>query len=146
MVVEKLKEIEKIALELGYEVALDLISENKSANMLRIDLGEECELDQDLTVMIYYDADDLDGSVFIQFFSQYEDEVSNVTEAYKRCAQMTRNTSLGHFNLSEDETRVYYRYMLAIDQKLVLRAEFINDILDMAVYAIEEFSQSHSGL
>lgn len=144
MVVEMLKEIKALTKELNIESSLELISEGESANILRINLEEECDLNQDLTIMIYEDVDELDGSTFIQFFSEYSFEIKEASLLYKKCSLINRNLSLGHFNLSPDEKKIQYRYMLAFPKESKMKATFLNDILDMALFAIDENQNSFS--
>ena len=126
--------------ELNYEVELDLISDNKSADALYLNLKEDCELDQDLIITVYPYEDDLDGSVFIQFFSQYKVDVQKIDDIYIKCNEINRTVVLGNFNISENGENIYYKYMLALNKESKMSAEFIADIIDMNLDAVERFS------
>ncbi|NQY93989.1 MAG: YbjN domain-containing protein [Campylobacteraceae bacterium] len=140
MVLEYLERIKIIMEELNYEVELDLISDNKSADALYLNLKEDCELDQDLIITVYPYEDDLDGSVFIQFFSQYKVDVQKIDDIYIKCNEINRTVVLGNFNISENGENIYYKYMLALNKESKMSAEFIADIIDMNLDAVERFS------
>jgi len=140
MVLDYLEKIKKLMEELNYEVELDLISEDKSEDALYLNLKEDCELDQDLIITVYPYEDDLDGSVFIQFFSQYNVDIQKIDDIYIKCNEMNRTVILGNFNISENTESIYFKYMLALNKESKMNAEFIADIIDMNLDAIERFS------
>jgi len=140
MVLEYLEKIKILMEELNYEVELDLISDNKSTDALYLNLKEDCELDQDLIISVYPYEDDLDGSVFIQFFSQYNVDVQKIDDIYIKCNEMNRTVILGNFNISENTESIYFKYMLALNKESNMSPEFIADIIDMNLDAIERFS------
>jgi len=137
MVLEYLEKIKVLMEELNYEVELRLISEGKSEDALYLNLKEDCELDQDLIISVYPYEDDLDGSVFIQFFSQFNVNIEKIDNIYIKCNEINKNVVLGNFNISEN---VYFKYMLALNKESKMSAEFIADIIDMNLDAIERFS------
>jgi len=140
MVLDYLEKIKIIMEELNYDVELDLISEDKSEDALYLNLKEDCELDQDLIITVYPYEDDLDGSVFIQFFSQYNVDAQKIDDIYIKCNEINRTVVLGNFNISENTENIYFKYMLALNKDSKISAEFIADIIDMNLDALERFS------
>ncbi len=139
---EELRKLGSVVEQLGYSVELLSKSEDLPVDMLSLRLEEDGKnRPQFLTLTIYPLGDELDASSFIQFYFQYPFEISKPhrTQVLQELPAVNQQLPLGHFNISADESRLYFKYVLALPRNLEVAPLFLNDVLDMCIYAQAHF-------
>ena len=138
MIEEILKEIHTLTTLLQYNSTLELVSEGKHDNMLLIDLNEACEVDEELCIIVVDDEDELDGCTLIQFFIEFSFELKALKNIYELCNFSNTGLNIGRFLVSEDGNKLYYKYIWAHAKNEKFSAEYLADIMDMVLFAVEE--------
>ena len=139
---EELKSIQLILKQLDYESTLLKKSEDLPLEMLSVALDpDEKGRQQFLTIAIYPMDDELDDAKFIQFYLQSEFivEKQNLQRVSMEIQSVNRQLPLGHFNLSADEDKLYFKYVLAVPRKLSITDLFLADIMDMCCFSNTAF-------
>lgn len=137
-----LRRLEAVVEQLGYSVELLTKSEELPVEMLSIKLEEDGKnRPQFLTLTSYPLGDELDASNFIQFYFQYPFEISKAHSAriLQAIPAVNQQLPLGHFNISADENSLYFKYVLALPKNQKVKPLFLNDVLDMCIYAQEHY-------
>lgn len=139
-----LKEIQKVMEELGYACVHHEQTDELPIAMLIIEVSEDDDDLDDidmryLTVSIIPEGGDLDGSEFIQFFytNPTPIESAGLEELKNSLISKNRNLPLGHYNFTEGELNVYFKYVLVLPKNKPIETAFLNDVLDMCVYAVK---------
>lgn len=137
---DNLSQLKTITQNLGYEVKEYSVEKGSELNALQISIDE---YDETIILSVYPD-DELDGSYFFQFYSEY---TFNTYEYDKLQLLMKINETnqklpLGNFNLITETGVILFKYIWAVDKKTPYREEHFVDVLDMVEYAITEFKQA----
>lgn len=139
-----LKEIQKATEELGYTCVYHEETGELPIAMLIIEVSEEDnELDdidmRYLTVSIIPEGEDLDGSEFIQFFytNPTPIESAKLEELKNSLFSKNRKLPLGHYNITEGDLSVYFKYVLVLPKNKNIDTALFNDVLDMCVYGVQ---------
>jgi hypothetical protein len=137
--------------ELGYSTTLQKSDEDLSLDVLSIALGDEdsekADGEEVLTLAIF-PLEDLEGSVFVQFYTQYPFILNSASlpSIVAILPDVNNRLPLGHFNLSQDKTRLYFRYVLALPLHYQATPDFLNDVLDMCIFSYEQFFEYFESL
>jgi len=135
-----LKQLKIITQNLGYEVKEYTLDEGFELDALQISVEE---YDETIMLSVYPD-DELDGSYFFQFYSEY----SFNTYDYDTLAllikinEINQKLPLGNFSSIADTGVIFFKYIWAVDKEMKPREEHFVDVLDMVEYAITEFRQA----
>lgn len=140
--INELAKLQSIVKELGYPVTLLSKSEDIPIEMLSI-ASENDSKDRPrvITINVYPLGDELDDSTFFQIYFQGPFDVSGEARplVLQEISKVNQELPLGHFNISVADNRVYFKYVLALPRGLEVQPLFLNDILDMCVFAQEHF-------
>jgi hypothetical protein len=151
MQTSQLKEIQSLIESMAYEVTFTPRGETSIVDMLSVLLDNEDDFDtkeQKIIITGYPDEDELDGSFFMQFFSEYSFTVQDkdLLNLLNMINQVNLLLPLGAFYLGEENSKLYFKYVLAYPKESSITAAFLNDVLDMAIYAIDEFQEGFENL
>lgn len=140
----ELQKLRAVIEQLGYTAELLSKSDELPVDMLSIHLENDAkDRPQFLTLAIYPLGDELDASNFVQFYFQYPFEIraENRIQTLETLVGVNQELPLGHFNISTDENRVYFKYVLALAHNQQIESIFLNDVLDMCIYTQEHYLQ-----
>ncbi|ERM81262.1 hypothetical protein P872_10745 [Rhodonellum psychrophilum GCM71 = DSM 17998] len=135
-----LAKIQTAAEKLGYETQLYPQSEEHPLELLALTVGEDGEENKYLGITVYPLDEELEGSQFLQFFYEYPQKISgDQKERFRiRLSELNRLLPLGHFNFNEMENRIYFKYVLVLPNEKEVDLAFLNDLLDMCLFAISQ--------
>lgn len=139
---EKLHQLGTAIEGLGYAVELLHKSEELPVDMLSIPLEDDTKhRPQVLTLTVYPLDDEMDASHFVQCYFQYPFEIraEHRPQVLEALAAANRELPLGHFNTLPDANGVYFKYVLALPRNGDIGELFLNDVLDMCLYAQEHY-------
>jgi len=140
--IETLHWFRDTAESLGYSTELTSKSEEVPYDELSV-MWDDAEGDEQLlTLIIFPLGEDLDGSIFIQFYSEYPFTIQerNLSRVVTNLPMVNNKLPLGHFDISQDKETLYFRYVLAFPMDYAMISPgFLNDVLDMCIYAYEGF-------
>lgn len=128
--------------QLGYAVELLAKSEQVPVDMLSLQLEEDAKgRPQFLTLAVYPLEDELDAASFLQFYFQYPFQVraERRNQVMEALATTNQQLPLGHFNISNGENTLYFKYVLAVPRGQAIEASFLNDVLDMCLFTQEHY-------
>jgi len=118
--------------------------------------------EQQLTLAVYPLSEDLEGSTFIQFFTQYPFELSaNCLTSIERILPTINNKlALGHFGISPCQTELHFKYVLALplgfampddnefssEGRSAIAPGCLSDVLDMCIFAHTYYAETFESL
>ena len=134
-------DLKKIVENLDYKTQLN---KEELIEFLYINLeDEEGELidDNNIVVMFYPIEDEDDSTIFVQFYFEYEFNINKlaIQALYKKVSAINRKLSFGHFNISEDENKIFFKYILSHDITKDFNSDLISDIVNICMYSILEY-------
>lgn len=134
-------DLKKIVENLDYKTQLN---KEELIEFLYINLeDEEGELidDNNIVVMFYPIEDEDDSTIFVQFYFEYEFNINKlaIQALYKKASAINRKLSFGHFNISEDENKIFFKYILSHDITKDFNSDLISDIVNICMYSILEY-------
>ena len=130
---EELEKMKAVLEQLDYKCEVLRKSTDLPLDMLSVMIGEDGDSQQYLTIAIYPMQDGLDDSKFVQFYFQAPFEISmdNLGKVLAKIQQVNRQLPLGHFNLSAEVDKLYYKYVLTVPRDMEWKPKFLSDIMDM---------------
>ncbi len=141
MMEEKLKDIKSIIEHLNYNCKWVAKGQDNPYAMLLVSVDEEEPI---FAISILPLSEDLEGSLFVQFYYEYPIALSseNFNKIADQIHLVNRQLPLGHFNFNLSNIQVYYKYVLAMDVNPEINTENFSDIIDMVVFAISNFKST----
>lgn len=132
--------------ELNFESVLLPKSETGSLNMLSLKFLNNDEVEQTLIINYLPLGNDLEGSVFIQFYYEYPFHITSPfpNELKTLIHNVNRQLPLGHFNTTVSWSQICYKYILAQSNQVSIQIDQLNDILDMILFSIQHFEKGFS--
>ena len=137
-----IKKLGVIVEQLGYKIKFLQNSEELPVDMLNLYLdNDERDRPQIITITAYPLSDELDACNFIQFYFEYPFQIhaDKRTEAHLALSTINQEVPLGHFNIFADSGNPYFKYVLALSHNQKVEPFFVNDVLDMIVFAQQHY-------
>lgn len=142
-----LSTIQKILNELEFDSLLLPASETGSMDMILLKFQlENYDEQQSLAISLMPLSDELDGSVFVQFYYEYPFLIpSPFPDGLKNLINNTnRQLPLGHFNTTIAGSQISFKYVLALQKNELVKTDNLSDVLDMVLFAISHFRNEFS--
>ena len=136
---DKLSQLKTITQNLGYEVQEHTIEEGSEIDALEISIEDY----EEKIILSVYPDDELDGSYFFQFYSEYNFNTYDY-DTLKLLTQINETNQklpLGNFSLGVNTGVIFFKHIWAVDKEMKPREEHFVDLLDMVEYAITESKQ-----
>ena len=142
----KLRDIQNIVGDLDFETSLLLESETGAPDMILVKFQNTKEEVQSMAISFMPLSEELEGSVFIQFYYEYPFHLPTPcpNELKTLIQNVNRQLPLGHFNTSISWNQIYFKYVLALSKESSLDMDHLADILDMILYPIQHFENEFS--
>ena len=90
---------------------------------------------QPISIIQFPEEENLDGSVFIQFYFESTQDISANNLVYPEILEINRLLPLGHFNLTKENKKLSYKYVFTAPKNGAIDEGMITDIIDMVIYA-----------
>lgn len=101
-----------------------------------------------LNFTVFPMGDDLDGSVFLQIYWEYNLKVSadNRTSIAEKLIDINFQLPLGSLGISPETGSIYFRLVMPIALQTEITPAYMADVLDMGIYPMEAFYPELSAL
>ncbi len=101
-----------------------------------------------LNFTVFPMGDDLDGSVFLQMYWEYNLKVSadNRTSIAEKLIDINFQLPLGSLGISPETGSIYFRLVMPIALQTEITPAYMADVLDMGIYPMEAFYPELSAL
>lgn len=142
----QLREIQNILGELDFESSLLLENETGSPDMILVKFENNKGEPQSLAISFMPLSQDLEGSIFIQFYYEYPFALQSPCpdELKTLINNINRQLPLGHFNTNIAWNQIYFKYVLANPKEYSTDIEQLSDILDVILFALPHFEHDFS--
>lgn len=136
--------------EIGIKVIDGLEKDLSFYNTLRLEIDEIKKINQsqNLIMTIIPNEDELDKAIFIQWIYQYPYQImkDSPLEVMTLLSSINKQLPLGHIDILSEKDAIFFKYVLAVNKNSNPETEFLNDILDMIIYAIDGFNNEFETL
>jgi hypothetical protein len=94
-----------------------------------------------LNLTVYPMGGDLDGSVFLQIFWEYNLKVNenNTASISEKLIETNFNLPLGSLGISPETNNIYYRLVTPLAFETTITAAYLADVYDMVMYPMEAY-------
>ncbi len=101
-----------------------------------------------LNFTVFPMGDDLDGSVFLQMYWEYNLKVSsdNRSKVAEKLIDINFQLPLGSLGISPETGSIYFRMVMPIALQTEITSAYMSDVLDMGIYPMETFFPELSAL
>lgn len=101
-----------------------------------------------LNFTVFPMGDNLDGSVFLQIYWEYNLKVSadNRTSIAEKLIDINFQLPLGSLGISPETGSIYFRLVMPIALQTEITPAYMADVLDMGIYPMEAFYPELSAL
>jgi len=101
-----------------------------------------------LNLTVFPMGDDLDGSVFVQIYWEYNlkatEDITSLIAA--KLIDINFKLPLGSLGISPETSNIYYRLILPLPLETTITAPFLADVYDMVMYPMETYHPELSKL
>jgi hypothetical protein len=94
-----------------------------------------------LNLTVFPMGDDLDGSVFVQIYWEYnlKANVKNTSFISEKLIETNFKLPLGSLGISPETSNIYYRLVMPLAFETTVTAAFLADVYDMVMYPMEAY-------
>jgi len=137
--------IQKETLKLGYNVQfIEEFNELPFKVLLIYPFNEEekPELKEwALNLTVFPMGDDLDGSVFVQIYWEYNLKANehNTSLISEKLIETNFKLPLGSLGISPETNNIYYRLVMPLAFETTITAAYLADVYDMVMYPMEAY-------
>jgi hypothetical protein len=94
-----------------------------------------------LNLTVFPMGDDLDGSVFVQIYWEYNLKAneSNTSLISEKLIEANFKLPLGSLGISPETSNIYYRLVMPLAFDTTITAAYLADVYDMVMYPMEAY-------
>ena len=130
---------------LGYEIERQSLITSDILKVLALNTGEK--LENIIVLNIFPKEEDDDPTIFIQFYFQFLFSINkeNLNKLGELIFYKNRLLPLGHFNFSENNEVLYFKYILVMPTGASINQAVLSDVMNMVVYSMETHKNDFEG-
>jgi hypothetical protein len=130
---------------LGYEIERQSLITSEILKVLALNTGEK--LENIIVLNIFPKEEDDDPTIFIQFYFQFLFSINkeNLNKLDELIFYKNRLLPLGHFNFSENNEVLYFKYILVMPTGASINQAVLSDVMNMVVYSMETHKNDFEG-
>jgi hypothetical protein len=137
---KEIENLNRILKELGYTVEKTDLTASEALLIKAFDDDEPFVTPVVINCFPY--EDESEQTTFIQFYFQYSGKVTKegLRKFSLQLIEANKKLPLGHFNFSESESCIYFKYVLVVPRSKAIETNVIASVMDMVIYILETYS------